>query len=129
MQLKHLALHFMRSLVVLSAGSEFLSFNGNKIITTSGGGALVCPDDAFAERARFLATPGTRYCPHYQHSVIGYNYRMSNVCAAIGRGQLEVLDQRVEQRRKNFAYYQETLSDLPGIGFCLKQQAVSATDG
>ncbi|HQU76202.1 MAG TPA: aminotransferase class I/II-fold pyridoxal phosphate-dependent enzyme [Chitinophagales bacterium] len=94
-----------------------LSFNGNKIITTSGGGALVCPDDAFAERARFLATQARDTAPHYQHSVIGYNYRMSNVCAAIGRGQLEVLDQRVEQRRKNFAYYQETLSDLPGISF------------
>ncbi|MFN9113225.1 MAG: DegT/DnrJ/EryC1/StrS family aminotransferase, partial [Bacteroidota bacterium] len=88
-----------------------LSFNGNKIITTSGGGALLGADPALIAKARFLATQARDAAPHYQHSHIGYNYRMSNVLAGIGRGQMEVLPDRVAQRRANFeryrAYFQE----------------------
>ncbi|MFD1142140.1 DegT/DnrJ/EryC1/StrS family aminotransferase [Larkinella insperata] len=94
-----------------------LSFNGNKIITTSGGGALLSNDEALVEKARFLATQARDPAPHYQHSVVGYNYRMSNVCAAIGRGQLAVLETRVAQRRANFDQYVERLNALPGVGF------------
>ena len=93
------------------------SFNGNKIITTSGGGMLVCDSAELAGRARFLATQARDPAPHYQHSEIGYNYRMSNLLAAIGRGQLRVLEDRVERRRANFEFYREALGDLPGIGF------------
>jgi pyridoxal phosphate-dependent aminotransferase EpsN len=91
------------------------SFNGNKIITTSGGGMLVSEDGALIEQARFLATQARDPAPHYQHSTIGYNYRMSNVLAAIGRGQLKVLPDRVAARRRNYAYYQASLGDLPGL--------------
>lgn len=94
-----------------------LSFNGNKIITTSGGGALLSDEEEFIKRARFLATQARDVAPHYQHSVIGYNYRMSNVCAAIGKGQLEVLPERVAQRRANFSFYKNALKDIKGIGF------------
>jgi dTDP-4-amino-4,6-dideoxygalactose transaminase len=94
-----------------------LSFNGNKIITTSGGGALISDDAALIERARFLATQARDPAPHYQHSVIGYNYRMSNVVAGIGRGQLEVLDLRVRQHREINAWYRELLKDVPGVTF------------
>ncbi|GAB3170011.1 DegT/DnrJ/EryC1/StrS family aminotransferase [Telluribacter humicola] len=94
-----------------------LSFNGNKIITTSGGGALLSNDEALINQARFLATQARDSAPHYQHSQIGYNYRLSNVCAGIGRGQLEVLDERVAQRRSNYDYYTQVLSDLPGVTF------------
>jgi dTDP-4-amino-4,6-dideoxygalactose transaminase len=94
-----------------------LSFNGNKIITTSGGGALVSRRADWVEKARFLATQARDPAPHYQHSVLGYNYRLSNVCAGIGRGQMQVLGERVEQRRANFSFYQETLGDVAGIGF------------
>lgn len=94
-----------------------LSFNGNKIITTSGGGALIGNDAATIQKARFLATQARDPAPHYQHSEIGYNYRMSNVCAAIGRGQLEVLDQRVTQRRKNFERYLSAMKGFPGVSF------------
>lgn len=93
------------------------SFNGNKIITTSGGGMLVTRRDDWAGRARFLATQARDDAPHYEHSEIGYNYRMSNLLAAVGRGQLQVLDERVRQRRANFAFYQDALKDLPGIDF------------
>ncbi len=82
-----------------------LSFNGNKIITTSGGGALVSDSDEYIKQARFLATQARDPAPHYQHSEIGYNYRMSNIVAGIGRGQMEVLDQRVKQRRAVFEHY------------------------
>ena len=75
------------------------SFNGNKIITTSGGGALVSENEAWIQKARFLATQARDPAPHYQHSEIGYNYRLSNVCAGIGRGQMMVLDERVRQRQ------------------------------
>lgn len=93
------------------------SFNGNKIITTSGGGMLVSADGAMIERARFLATQARDPAPHYQHSVAGYNYRMSGVLAAIGRGQLQVLDERVAARRRNFDRYVQALGDLPGLAF------------
>ncbi len=94
-----------------------LSFNGNKIITTSGGGALISDDAALIERARFLATQARDPAPHYQHSEIGYNYRMSNVVAGVGRGQLEVLDLRVRQHREINAWYRELLKDVPGVTF------------
>jgi len=93
------------------------SFNGNKIITTSGGGMLVSENEALIRRARFLATQSRDPAPHYQHSAIGYNYRLSNVLAAIGRGQLRVLDERVAARRRTFARYVELLGDLPGLAF------------
>lgn len=83
------------------------SFNGNKIITTSGGGALVSQDSGLIDRARFLAIQARDPAPHYQHSVIGYNYRLSNVLAGIGRGQMRVLDERIAQRRANFERYQQ----------------------
>lgn len=91
------------------------SFNGNKIITTSGGGMLVSNDRAFIECARFLATQARDPAPHYQHSTVGFNYRMSNVLAGIGRGQLRVLRDRVAARRRNFERYQAVLGRLPGI--------------
>lgn len=94
-----------------------LSFNGNKIITTSGGGALVGNDAAAIQKSRYLATQARDPAPHYQHSHIGYNYRMSNVCAGIGRGQMEVLNERVSQRRAVFNYYVKELSQLPGLQF------------
>jgi dTDP-4-amino-4,6-dideoxygalactose transaminase len=94
-----------------------LSFNGNKIITTSGGGALISDNDNYTAKARFLATQARDAAPHYQHSHIGYNYRMSNVCAAIGRGQMEVLKERIQQRRNNFDYYVQHLSGIEGVSF------------
>lgn len=93
------------------------SFNGNKIITTSGGGMLVSSDAGLIEHARKLATQARDPAPWYQHSEVGYNYRLSNVLAAIGRGQLKVLDDRVQARRDNFEYYNEKLSDVPGLTF------------
>jgi dTDP-4-amino-4,6-dideoxygalactose transaminase len=93
------------------------SFNGNKIITTSGGGMLVSDDEALIAHARKLATQARDPGPHYQHSEIGYNYRLSNLLAGVGRAQLQVLEDRVAARRRNFAFYQEALSDLPGIAF------------
>ena len=93
------------------------SFNGNKIITTSGGGMLVSPDEGLIQAARKLATQARDPAPHYQHSEIGYNYRMSNLLAAVGRGQLQVLEERVEARRRNFEFYARALGDLPGIQF------------
>jgi dTDP-4-amino-4,6-dideoxygalactose transaminase len=94
-----------------------LSFNGNKIITTSGGGALVSKHEHLIKQATFLATQARDPAPHYQHSQIGYNYRMSNICAGIGRGQMEVLPERIEQRRRNFSFYQEQLKRFPAISF------------
>lgn len=96
---------------------SILSFNGNKIITTSGGGALVSHNKELVEKARFLSTQARDAAPHYQHSHIGYNYRMSNICAGIGRGQMEVLPQRIEQRRGFYNQYVEKLSGYPGISF------------
>ena len=93
------------------------SFNGNKIITTSGGGMLVSDDGELIEKARFLATQARDPAPHYQHSSLGFNYRMSNVLAAIGRGQLSVLSERVAARRRNFERYRALLGNTPGIAF------------
>jgi len=91
------------------------SFNGNKIITTSGGGMLVSNDIEALNRARFLATQARDTAKHYQHSVVGYNYRMSNVVAGIGRGQLEVLDERVGQKRAIFDLYAKAFSEIDGL--------------
>lgn len=102
---------------------SILSFNGNKIITTSGGGALITKIEAEAARARFLATQARDAAPHYQHSQVGYNYRMSNVCAGIGRGQMAVLDDRVRSRRANNTFYREAFADLPGISFLTEPSA------
>ena len=93
------------------------SFNGNKIITTSGGGMLVSDDVEALQKARFLATQARDPAPHYQHSQVGYNYRMSNIVAGIGRAQLEVLDERVKARRAIFDRYVQALGDIEGIHF------------
>ena len=92
-----------------------LSFNGNKMITTSGGGALVCSTKEEANRTKFLATQARDNAPHYQHSHVGYNYRLSNICAGIGRGQMMVLDDHVERRREIHALYSNELNMLPGV--------------
>jgi dTDP-4-amino-4,6-dideoxygalactose transaminase len=94
-----------------------LSFNGNKIITTSGGGALICSTEAEAAKTKFYATQARDQAPHYQHSEIGYNYRLSNICAGIGRGQMTVLDQHVARRREINHFYREWLGPLPGVSF------------
>ena len=93
------------------------SFNGNKIITTSGGGMLVSSDGALIQKAKFLATQARDPAPHYQHSQVGYNYRMSNIVAAIGRGQLKVIEERVEARRRIFSFYERSIGHLEGISF------------
>jgi len=93
------------------------SFNGNKIITTSGGGALVSNNPDYCEKASFLAAQARDDAPHYQHSHIGYNYRMSNIVAGIGRGQMEVLDNRVHSRRQNFEFYKKELTKFYNILF------------
>ena len=103
------------------------SFNGNKIITTSGGGMLVSDDPELVAKARFLATQARDPAPHYQHSEIGYNYRLSNVLAGIGRGQLRVLQERVEARRRNFEVYKQALGNLPGIEFMPEENFGRAT--
>lgn len=92
-----------------------LSFNGNKIITTSGGGAIVCKTKEEKDKAVFLATQSRECAPHYEHKEIGYNYRMSNISAGIGRGQMEVLDSRVTARRNNHFFYQDIFQDFKGI--------------
>lgn len=94
-----------------------LSFNGNKIITTSGGGALIVGTKELKDKAVFLSTQARDNAPHYEHSSIGFNYRMSNVLAGIGRGQMEVIDDRVEARRKNFEFYKKHLSQFNEITF------------
>jgi dTDP-4-amino-4,6-dideoxygalactose transaminase len=99
-----------------------LSFNGNKIITTSGGGALLSEDAEMIEKARFLSTQARDAAPHYQHTHIGYNYRMSNVLAGIGRGQLEVLQDRITARRKNFEKYRQYFSYINKQGFEIQFQ-------
>ncbi|MGK7390749.1 MAG: DegT/DnrJ/EryC1/StrS family aminotransferase [Candidatus Cyclobacteriaceae bacterium M2_1C_046] len=98
------------------------SFNGNKIITTSGGGALVSEDESIINKARFLATQARDQAPHYQHSKVGYNYRLSNVLAGIGRGQMQVLDERVRQRRANFAKYKKYFEGINKKGFDIEFQ-------
>jgi len=99
------------------ARAAIWSFNGNKIITTSGGGMLTADDEALVARARFLAQQARDPAPHYEHTEVGYNYRMSNVLAAIGRGQLRVLEERVRRRREIFAGYRARLAQIPGIEF------------
>lgn len=94
-----------------------LSFNGNKIITTSGGGALVCRSEKEKQKTVFLATQARDNAPHYEHTQIGYNYRMSNIVAGIGRGQMEVIENRVKQRRLNFEFYKKHLSHIENISF------------
>ncbi len=96
---------------------SIFSFNGNKIITGSGGGALLSDKEEYIKNSRFLATQARDAAPHYQHSQIGYNYRMSNIIAGICRGQLEVIDERVQQCRSNFEYYYNNLKDIKGIEF------------
>ena len=96
---------------------SILSFNGNKIITTAGGGALVSDNKEYVDHARFLSTQAADKAVHYQHSQIGYNYRLSNILAGIGLGQLEVLEARVESRRKIFSRYVEAFSSIEGIKF------------
>ena len=93
------------------------SFNGNKIITTSAGGALLCKDKSLIKKAKFFATQSRDNAPHYEHSEIGYNYRMSNVCAAIGLGQLEVLSDRVRRKREIYNFYKTELSGIKEITF------------
>ncbi len=103
------------------------SFNGNKIITTSGGGMLVTENAKWAKKVRHLATQAREPVAHYEHHEVGYNYRLSNLLAAVGRGQLRQLDQRVEQRRANFRFYQESLGDLPGVTFMPELDGTRAT--
>jgi len=93
------------------------SFNGNKIITTSGGGMLVSDDEALIARARYLATQARQPVAHYEHTDVGYNYRLSNLLAAVGRGQLSHLDERIALRRRNRERYEEALGELPGLRF------------
>jgi len=95
------------------------SFNGNKILTTSGGGVLVTNDSGLAQKARFLATQAKDDAPYYQHSEVGYNYRLSNILAGIGRGQMELLDERVKRRREIFTWYREHLAGRPGLTVAL----------
>ena len=99
------------------ASAAVYSFNGNKIITTSGGGMLASDDKEMIEKARFWSQQARDPFPHYEHTEIGYNYRMSNIVAAIGLGQLGVLDERVRRKREIFDYYRNALGDLPGIEF------------
>lgn len=106
--------------------AAILSFNGNKIITTSGGGMLVTRHKDWADEARFLATQARDPAPHYEHSTFGYNYRLSNICAAIGLGQMELLDDRVTRRREIFARYETALS-RPGIAFMPEPQGLRST--
>jgi len=106
--------------------AAILSFNGNKIITTSGGGMLVTRHKAWADEARFLATQARDPAPHYEHSTYGYNYRLSNICAAIGLGQMEVLDARVARRREIFSRYESALK-RPGISFMPEPEGQRST--
>lgn len=101
---------------------SILSFNGNKIITTSGGGALLSNNENYINQARFLATQARDSAPHYEHSQIGYNYRMSNICAGIGRGQMEVLNERINQRRANYSYYKDNLKSIEAIKFLVEPE-------
>jgi len=94
-----------------------LSFNGNKIITTSGGGAITSMNEEYIKKAKFLSTQARDRAPHYEHSQIGYNYRMSNILAAIGRGQMEVIEDRIAARRRNNRIYRELFNNIPEIHF------------
>ena len=102
---------------VLGTFGEYgvLSFNGNKMITTSGGGALVCPDEQAWQKIMWLATQAREAYPYYQHEAIGYNYRLSNICAGIGRGQMTVLDDHIRHHKYVQKFYEEAFADVPGI--------------
>ena len=102
------------------------SFNGNKILTTSGGGALVTNRADYAAKALFWATQAKDAAPHYQHSDVGYNYRLSNLLAGIGRGQMELLEDRVKRRREIFQWYQENLAGLPGLTVALAPEPIGS---
>jgi pyridoxal phosphate-dependent aminotransferase EpsN len=104
------------------------SFNGNKILTTSGGGALVTNNVDLAQQARFLATQAKDPASHYQHSVTGYNYCLSNILAGIGRGQMELLDVRVKKRREIYAWYQRQFANLPALQFAPQEPAGSRSN-
>ncbi len=104
-----------------------LSFNGNKIITTSGGGALVTGSEAWAKRARWLATQARDPAPHYEHSAVGYNYRLSNILAALGRSQLEDLPRRVDVRRAHNRFYRTALGECPGVEFMPEAEGCRST--
>ncbi|TGE25693.1 pyridoxal phosphate-dependent aminotransferase [Hymenobacter aquaticus] len=104
------------------------SFNGNKIITTSGGGALVTDNQEWAEKTRFLATQAKDPAPYYQHSAVGYNYRLSNILAGIGRGQMELIDSRVKSRRETYAWYQKNLRDVPALQFGPTEPALGSSN-
>jgi pyridoxal phosphate-dependent aminotransferase EpsN len=104
-----------------------LSFNGNKIITTSGGGMLLSDDAELIERARYLSTQARSRTPHYEHAELGFNYRMSNLCAALGRGQLHGLDRKIARRRAIFVRYADALADLPGITFMPEPAGAAST--
>jgi pyridoxal phosphate-dependent aminotransferase EpsN len=106
--------------------AAILSFNGNKIITTSGGGMFVSKRKDWADQARFLSTQARDPAPHYEHSTFGYNYRLSNICAAIGLGQMQVIDSRVERRRRIFDRYKQALS-LPGLVFMPEPEGVRSS--
>ncbi|UFT98884.1 aminotransferase class I/II-fold pyridoxal phosphate-dependent enzyme [Radiobacillus kanasensis] len=106
---------------------SIFSFNGNKIITTSGGGMIVSDDEELMNKARFLATQARDEAPHYQHSTTGYNYRLSNILAGVGRAQLEVLDERVARRREIFDKYSRSLSHLPGVEFMPEPEGYFST--
>ncbi|OQY54351.1 MAG: hypothetical protein B6245_21395 [Desulfobacteraceae bacterium 4572_88] len=108
------------------AQAAIFSFNGNKIITTSGGGMLASDDRLLIEQAKFLSQQARDPAPHYEHSQIGYNYRMSNVLAAIGRGQFRVLDERVREKRRLFDYYKNALENVPGIEFIITPEQFGA---
>jgi dTDP-4-amino-4,6-dideoxygalactose transaminase len=100
-----------------------LSFNGNKMITTSGGGALICPDQETKERIMFFATQAREAYPYYQHEEIGYNYRMSNICAGIGRGQMTVVEEHIRHHQHIQRMYEELLKDVPGIAVHASRQS------
>lgn len=103
---------------------SILSFNGNKIITTSGGGALVTKNKHIKDEAVFLSTQARDNAPHYEHSKIGYNYRMSNIVAGIGRGQMTILDSHVSKRRQNFNFYRNSFSEISSINFLIEPEGM-----
>jgi len=104
------------------------SFNGNKILTTSGGGTLLTNNAEWARKARFLATQAKDNAPHYQHSATGYNYRLSNLLAGIGRGQMELLEDRVKRRREIYVWYREHLANIPGLQIAPAEPAGSRSN-
>ncbi len=115
MQLKVLGSRFKGQVLGTFGEYGVLSFNGNKMITTSGGGALICPDADKAREILWYATQARESYPYYQHEAIGYNYRMSNICAGIGRGQMTIIDEHIAHHKHVQALYSELLKDVQGI--------------